>query len=894
MLLTKLHIPPTGNNIVHRSELYEKLDIGLNRKLILVSAPAGFGKSTLLGDWINQRKISTAWFSIDNGDNDPVEFLSYIISGIQNIDKEFGQSALNLLKLPVEPNLISISGLLINDILRIDRDFLLVLDDFHLISNNEILKLISFLLERIPDNIHIVISTRSDPALPLARLRSQQQMIELRSIDLVFSTNDISELFNKKFKCRLSIDDICSLETKTEGWIAGLQLMALSVQGRNDISGFIGNLKGDNRYIMDYLMEEVLKLQSDDVREFLIQTSALGQMSGNLCNMVLNKSDSSLILEKLDKNNMFIVSLDNERQWYRYHHLFGDLLRQRFGQKDPLLIIEINTKACDWFEQNNMHDLAIEHALEIKNYEKSIQLLDKVVERMWENGQHAAIMNYGDILPVELIKKNPEFCLYYSWILITAGQIQKADPFLSSAEKLTIQILENKNSSKEDIQYYKKLHGKIAVAFAYLNSHLEHSGKIFEYCKTAIENLTNDDLLWYSWAWFSYGIAYYSDGKFVESNNAFQRAFEYGKKSGNIYLISTIVIRMAENEQQLGHYKSAYEKCSELLALIKEKGYSHITKADWTYAALYFTMGITEFMWADLDRAYENIKIAYELSKNGKDVFLKIFILMVYSYILNENGDAEAEKRINEVHELVKHNDIPPFFKSYYIGWKIFFYMDKNQINLANQVVFDYGLDLGKEKTHVNESAYSSYARLLIAQNKFDDAELLLSELYALAIADKRIEKIIDLKTSFAMLYKMKGEYEKAIDSLIEAMEFAAEEELLTYFVFNTYKIEDLLNDIINSNTIKKNKIPKKFIEKLRLARQNKEKFKKANNEFEISSRELDTLKLITLELSNQEIADKLFISLNTVKTHLKNIYLKLNVDSRTKAVSKAKELGII
>ena len=266
-----------------------------------------------MSDWIDQNKIPAAWFSLDNGDNDPADFLSYIISGIQSIHTEFGQSALKLLNSPNKPSVESIASLLINEILNINQNFLLVLDDFHLIKSNEVLKLVTYLLEHIPGNIHIVILTRSDPALSVSRLRSQHQLVELRSSDLSFSANDISVLFNKKLKLGLSIDDVYSLETKTEGWIAGLQLTALSMQGREDISEFIQDLKGDNRYIMDYLMEEVLKIQTDDIKEFLLQTSILEQMSAPLCNAVLNRNDSQLILETLEKNNMFVIPLDTER-----------------------------------------------------------------------------------------------------------------------------------------------------------------------------------------------------------------------------------------------------------------------------------------------------------------------------------------------------------------------------------------------------------------------------------------------------------------------------------------------------------------------------------------------------------------------------------------------------
>ena len=894
MLLTKLHIP-SGANLVQRSNLFEKLNEGLKRKLILISAPAGFGKSTVVSDWINQHKIPTAWFSLDKGDNDPVDFLSYVISAIQGIKKEFGQSALKLLKSPNEPSPESITSLLINDIINVNNDFLLVLDDFHLIENNEIFKLVSYLLEHIPDNIHIVISTRSDPNLPIAKLRSQNQLVELRSSDLSFSANDISVLFNKKLKIKLSVEDSYLLETKTEGWIAGLQLTALSMPVHENISEYIEALKGDNRYIMDYLIEEVLKIQSDDIKEFLLQTSILEQISAPLCNAVLNRNDSQLILEKLEKNNMFVFPLDEERHWYRYHHLFANLLKQRLLLKDKSTIEELHNKACEWFEQNNMYDLAIEHTLEINNYEKSIQLLGEIVESMWENGLHSAILKYGDLLPDELIKTNPDFCLYYSWILIAAGQIQKAKPFLASAEKITKKIINDKNSSKEDLQYNKKLLGKISVAFAYLNSHIEHSEKIFDYCKISMENLSEDDPLWFSWAWFSYGIAHFSVGDLHESNKAYEKALEYGKKSGNIYLISTIAIRLAENEQQLGHYKSAYKKCSDLLKLMQESGYSQLTKAEWTYAGMFLMMAGAHIMWADIDSAYENVKIAYDLSKKGGDLMLKTFVLLNYSCVLHFRGDTtEAEKKLNELEDILKQNTVPPFLTFAYVAWNVYRLIELKQLDKANNVITEYGLGIDKKITHANEAAYASYARLLLVQYKLDEAEILLSELYTLAITGKRIERLIGHKILYAIMYKMRGNHEKAVTNLIEAMEFATDEDLIMYFVFDIDYTNDLLKEVYKIQATKKTKIPKKFIDKLKFTLEKKEKLKKIHAEAELSARELDTLKLIAEDLINQEIADKLFISINTVKSHVKNIFIKLDVKNRSEAVNKAKKLDLL
>jgi LuxR family maltose regulon positive regulatory protein len=895
MLLTKLHIPLPGNNIVHRSELFENLNTGLSRKLILVSAPAGFGKTTVVSDWIDQNKIPAAWFSLDNGDNDPVDFLSYIISGIQSLHSSFGQSALKLLNSPNKPSGESIVSLLINEILNINQNFLLVLDDFHLIRNNEVLKLVTYLLEHIPRNIHIVILTRSDPALTIARLRSQHQLVELRSSDLSFSANDISILFNKKLKLGLSIDDVYSLETRTEGWIAGLQLTALSMQGRENISRFIQDLKGDNRYIMDYLMEEVLKIQTDDIKEFLLQTSILEQMSAPLCNSVLNRNDSQLILETLEKNNMFVIPLDNERNWYRYHHLFADLLKQRLQLRDKADIIELHNKAIEWYKNNSMPLFAIEHAIVAENFEKSIQLLGEIVETMWKNGQHAAILKYGDLLPDELIKKNADFCLYYAWILIIAGQIQKAEPFLVSAEISTKNIINDKNSSKEVVQDSKKLSGKISVAFACLYSITADPEKTFSYCKAAMENLSEDDSFWNSWEWYSIGWAEEFSGHINESIEAFKKALAYAKESGNIYLISTNAYNIAYMEQRMGLYTSAYKKCSDLITAMKESGYSQITESEPTYVELYACMAEIECMRTDFEGALANIKIAYSLSRDFSNSSYKVWVRLIYSLILFGRGDkAGIIKLLNEIDDIIKQNTISPAARAIYIDMKGKMLIEQHELEKASNFFKENGLGPDKKISYLEDRGYFSYVLLLIAELKFKEAEKILSELQTMSQAANWIETLIGVKIVYAILYKHTGNKEKAVAALVEALEYAAAENILMSFIYYHDRIKDLLPDVFKIQATTKTKIPKKLTDKLKLAIEKREKLKIINLGYGLSDRELDALKLIAEDLTNQEIADKLFISLNTVKTHLKNVFLKLEADNRTKAVAKAKELGII
>jgi LuxR family maltose regulon positive regulatory protein len=895
MLLTKLHIPPAGNNTVHRSELFEKLNAGLRRKLILVSAPAGFGKTTIISDWVNQYKIPTVWFSLDIGDNDPAVFLSYIISGIQSIHKEFGQSALRLLNSPNSPSVESITGLLINEVLDIDQNFLLVLDDFHVIKSHEVLKLVTYLLEHIPGNIHIVILTRSDLALSVSRLRSQHQLVELRSSNLSFSANDISVLFNKKLKLGLSIDDVYSLETKTEGWIAGLQLTALSMQGREDISEFIQDLKGDNRYIMDYLMEEVLKVQTDDIKEFLLQTSILEQMSAPLCNAVLNRNDSQSILETLERNNMFVIPLDTERCWYRYHHLFADLLKQRLHLREKAEINKLHNKASQWFNNNSMPLLAIEHAIETENFEKSVQFLGEIVETMWKNGQHASILKYGDLLPDELIKKNADFCLYYAWILIIAGQNHKAEPFLVSAEIITMQIINDKNSLKEDVQYNKKMLGKIYVAFACLYSKTADPRKTLAYCKEAMKILSEDDPFWYSWAWYSIGWAEEVSGHIDESFVAMETALAYGKKSGSIYLISSNAYNVAYLEQRLGLYTSAYEKCSDLITDMKESGYSQITKSEPTYVELYTCMAEIECMRTDFEEALANIKIAYSLSKNFSNSSYKVWVRLIYSLILFGHGDNDMIiKLLNEMDDIVEHNTISPAARAIYIDMKGKFLIEQHELEKASIFFKENGLGPDKEISYLNCRGYFSFVLFLITELKFKEAEKILSELQTMSLAANWIETLIVVKIVYAILYEQTGNKEKAVANLVEALEYAAAENILMSFIYYHDRIKDLLTEVYKIQAITKTNIPKNLIDKLKLALEKREKFKKNNSGSVLSDRELDVLKLIAEDLSNQEIADKLFISLNTVKTHVKNILLKLEVDSRIEAETKAKELGII
>jgi LuxR family maltose regulon positive regulatory protein len=479
--------------------------------------------------------------------------------------------------------------------------------------------------------------------------------------------------------------------------------------------------------------------------------------------------------------------------------------------------------------------------------------------------------------------------------LVITGQIQKAEPFLASAEKITIQIINDKNSSDDVVGNKKKLLGKISVAFAYMNSLLSRSDKIFEYSKTAMENLSEDDPLWYSWGWYSIGIADLFHDNLKESIKAFENALEYGKKSGNIYLISTVGSRLSALESRMGLYTSSYKKCSDLLSYMKESGYARVTKSVSSFAGLYACMAGIESMRTDFDDALENIKTAYDLCKNESDNSFKVFTIVVYSLTLYGRGDiAGVKKMLSEADNILGKNIIFPTSMAMYIAMKGLILIEDNELEKANKLYIENGMHFDNKLSYSDEFGYYSYALLLLTEKKFSEAEILLSNLLAIAEAANRKERIIEAKVIYSILYKAKGDKKEAIATLFEALEFAAIDNILMSFILFHSGISDLLKEVYRIQATTGTNIPKKLTDKLKLATEKRENFMKNNSGSGLSDRELEALHLIAEDLSNQEIADKLFISLNTVKTHIKNIYMKLEVDSRKQAATKAKELGII
>ena len=627
---------------------------------------------------------------------------------------------------------------------------------------------------------------------------------------------------------------------------------------------------------MDYLLEEVLNMQADNIKEFLVRTSILEQVSGNLADTLLGTSNSQEILELLEKNNMFIIPLDTERQWYRYHHLFGDLLKQRLLYEEGDLLTTLHQRASEWFADHGFISLAIEHAIEAGNHDKAMSLLDQTVEELWKTGQHSTIMKFGKMLKEETRKCNPNFCLYYAWILNSAGHLEEAEKVLTNAEKLALTDLPNSNT----------LLGKISVAFTYLLSSSRNTDRIFHYCEQARKYLKDDDPLWYSWAWLSYGVACVYTDKLVESGDAFEKAFEYGKKSGNLYLMTTAVSRLVYGKMRLGKYKYSYDKCKELLSFFEDSGYTELAKNNWANSGLFSIYGYIHYMWNKLDDALSLAQRGYELSLKGNDIITQVFGTLLYGWILLFRGDkVKTESLVSNMEKSLRDKQIfntLPFSLS---GQIIKVYIKLRKLDRANELIQSLGLSINKEINYLDEMAYISFVRYLIETSDYKSAESLIYKLEKLGDSGQRVESLIEIKILGASLFNILEDEQKAKKYLNEALILGEEENLMIFFVEEMDMIGDLLNEI---------RSPSKFTSRITKAIDRKQKGKQEFFMDPLSSREIEVLKYMGEDFSNQEIADHLFVSINTVKTHVKNIHLKLEVKNRSSAVDKAKELGII
>jgi LuxR family maltose regulon positive regulatory protein len=869
LLKTKLNIPPTRPQLVLRSCLIERLQEGLNYKLILVSAPAGFGKTTLLSEWtrISQPHVHTAWVSLDEGDNDPIRFWDYFIAALQILQPGCGEKILPWLHSSQQLSAELMLTALINDLSDTKYDFTVVLDDYHLIESQQIHDGITYLLEHLPAQVHLVIATRADPPLPLAHFRGKGMMLEIRTDDLRFTQDEAASLLKELKTPELSAKDIVALNARTEGWVVGLKMAALSLKGQQDIPGFITAFTGSQRYVMDYLMEEVLRKQSPEVCDFLMKTSVLERLSGPLCDFITERKDSRDILLSLERGHLFIVPLDESRQWYRYEHLFADLLRHQcetvYGNEQ---VVALHRRASQWYEENNLPDEAIHHALAAKDWQRAMRLIDVHSDAHRKQGEFNTLLGWLEAIPQGILRGHLRLYSLYASLLAAVGRLDAAEAALSYLEA----------TGPVDTA----LQGEVAFARGIVYRHRGDLKRCLELFEKAFALAPPDDMTMRSRAAASIAHARQRYGPLQESEKWATEACELGQKAGD-----SLAVMMALG--QLGIITAYQGKLRRAVEIYKKVNDLAGEMASW--AGSQDVLSYTQYLINDLDAATRNAKLAVESGELSGQMNGVILALFCQAQVCLARGDAVgAAAAMEKMEQASRHPSVDSFWYSDYLASRVMYAIRQGDLEEATR--------WGERLPDINAiMPFDRHipARLLLAQGKKEDAAKYLRELYDSFVHYGETVFAIPIRI-FQTLAA--DNQEAALEFLAEALTMAMPEGIIRYFVDEGKLLKPLLEKALAQ------KITPVFTRKLLDIIEEEERLRQAWKRAAapppppglLSERELEVLRLLADDISNRRIAARLSVSLGTVKTHIHHIIEKLEVKDRRQAIQRARELKLL
>jgi LuxR family maltose regulon positive regulatory protein len=922
LLQTKLYIPPVRSELVSRPRLLERLNEGLDRKLAVISAPAGFGKTTLVSEWVQAISgvtppIAVAWLSLDEDDNDAARFLVYLIAALRTIEAGIGDGLLSALQSPQPPPAEAVLISLINEIAALPSRIVLVFDDYHLIEAQPIHDAITFLLRHLPPQLHPVIASREDPHLPLARLRARGQLTELRATDLRFTPSEGAEFLNQAMGLQLSAEDVAALERRTEGWITGLRLAAISLQGRKDISGFVNSFTGSHHFVLDYLVEEVLEQQSESVQAFLLQTAVLERLTGSLCDAVrfglgepsrssggtaFTAPDSGQVtLEMLERANLFIVPLDDERRWYRYHHLFADLLRQRLRQTQPELVSTLHQRASEWYEQNGLMDEAIEHALRAKDLERAAHLIERVADAMWARGGNVRLRRWLDELPVELVLSKPQLCIFRAWELFSSGRLDAAEEFLQTAG-LASEASTDHATVAECLQQGQPpgsgklgVRGRAAAMWAWMAAYRRRNiSGLIQHLRQALEDQHEQDPNWRSAAATTLSDVHAFRGDMPAAYQARLEALKACETAGNTYLSIYNSAKLALNLKAQGRLLQVQELCQQRVRLANEIGMSQTAVVGWLLA----TWGEVLAEMDDLDGASTLVARSIQLTEHGGDVVMFGWSCLCQTRVLFSRGDlAGAEESVQRVDKVARESVVPTWIVNQNAAWQSRIWLAQGKLEAAGQWVSERGLEPDEEPTHLGAFEYIALARILVAQGRWDETTILLQRMLEAAEVGGNTTRAIEIMMLQALAFQAGGDTTRAMASLERALALAEPEGFVRIFVDEGPPMAGLLYEALGRG------IAPDYARRLLAAFPMPEPEQVGPPETQgpqpdliepLSERELEVLHLMAEGLTNPEIASRLLVSLHTVKTHARNIYGKLGVHNRTQAVTRARSLGVL
>ncbi len=900
LLLTKLYMPPPRPDRVFRLRLTERLNEGLvlGRKLTLISAPAGFGKTTCVVDWLSTLNCPFTWLSLDALDDDPGRFFTYLIAALQKVDPSIGSEIDEALKMGQIPPLDVICTTLINDILSVASRFLLVLDDFQTIQHRSILEVIDFLIANQPEQLHIVMITREDPLLPLARMRAKDQVTEIRAGDLRFTNAESSSFLNEKMGLTLTADDIITLENRTEGWAVGLQLAGLSMRGREDPSRFIANLSGNHRFILNYLTEEVLNQQSEEVQTFLLQTSILNKFTGDLCDAITGRTDSGLLLEKLYTGNLFLVSLDDVQLWYRYHHLFADLLRSQQNRISKEQMNQLHWRASQWFAQTEMPAEAIRHALAAEDYALAVNLIEQYAMPMIQQGYVQTVEGWMQSVPSEWHLASPRANLAFAWMYLLRGNYDRIPEHM---ERIQAALVRVDRSEQEQTLLQAEWH---ALQAGFLNV-IGKTAESIEHANRTLQLTTSEHAMIRSMAYIGMAGAYRQMGDYLRSSEAYQNAIQYSRATENPISEMLAVANLALMAIQHGELRFAAEIAERGIENRKNSG-----KMPPIAASVYGALGLVCYEWNQLERAQQLYEKAAQLALLGGHNAALIFTMVLKARLQAVMGNVQvAAQLIGQAADLLPRG-APLWVGPEVISTQVQIYLNQDSPVLAENVLKQLGIFPLPQNAQEPNPALGNHLIYLAAirywlyqarrNNNFTSIEYELNRLSQF-IENMRKGQFTTLLLQGllmrAQLYDLTDQNEQALNDLAQALLIAEPEGYIRIFVDAGVVIKKLLFQVVQVGKLHpaQQKYAEQVIAVFPKAAPRQEPTALAQELDEpLSEREIEVLRFLADGLKYDEIAEQLVVSVNTVRFYVKEIYSKLQVNNRTKAVETARKIQLI
>jgi LuxR family transcriptional regulator, maltose regulon positive regulatory protein len=894
LVRTKLYRPSGRLHLVARPRLTARLSESLTRPLTLLSAPPGFGKTTLLREWLVQAGARAAWLMLDVDDNDPVRFWSYFIAALQQIDATIGSSSLALLQSPRTTALEPMLRALVNEIDSLSQDhvteltpgesdglgagFVLVLDDYHIIETADIHQQVSFLLEHIPPHMHLVISSRSDPPLPLARLRARDQLIELHENDLRFRRVEAATFLNETMSLPLTSEQITALETRTEGWIAGLQLAALSLRGREDVSGFVQAFTGSHRFVFDYLTDEVFARQTESIQSFLLQTSILERLSASLCDALTGRADSQAMLEELERNNLFLTGLDDERHWYRYHHLFADVLRHRLRESSPAALIELHLCASEWFEKEGLVTEAVNHALVAKDWERVARLIGDASESLRQRGELVTLTHWIHALPHAVRHAHPAVCLTYARALLKIGRLSDAEASVSEAEHW----LENHAQAADP--RIDSVRGKALALRAQFASRRGEFTQSIELCQRAAKLIAPDDVAWHNLVTFTLADAFRYTINWAEAKGAYRETAALSESAGDYPNALFALGSLGEVLEAEGHLRQAAQQFEEMLRLAHAWGMPNAAATGYAWIG----RGRVRCEWNELDAALHDVETGLARGQEAESTDVLLRGHHALGRICKAQGDLEGALAAFDEAEA----DAEKMGLAEVKDW---IRAQRAQVWLAGgdrEAAFEWASQFA---TQMQDAMFPSVpialAQVWLSQGQPDKALPLLEHALQSAQTVGRLGNALNILTVRAVVQYAQGDLENAFATLEQALELAEPEGYVRVFVDQGAPMARLLHRMLTRSSAPN------YVRLLLLALGEPVKIDMSTASKlidRLSPRELEVLHLIVDGATNKEIANELVLTVNTVKRHISNIFGKLEVSNRAQAIARARQLNLL